>query len=96
MKPITERRKAITAAVAKSAPNPDRPRISEEYERKLHDSDRARAACYAEMEEITEMLKDVADDLSADDLPRTAIPVEIDEETSLVTAIADLTTTLSG
>lgn len=87
---MTSRTKAIGEAVAKSAPNPDRPRLSEEFEKRLHDTDRERAACYAQIEDVSEQAKKVADELSSD--PECAVPIEVeaDEETSLVIAIAQV------
>lgn len=92
---MTMRMKAISEAVVRSAPNPDRPRLSEEHEKRLYESDRQRAACYAEIEDITEQLKEVADDLTAIDTTPAEQPIRIEfeddsfgeEESSLVIAI---------
>ena len=43
----------LRAIVERSAPNPDRPKLSEEAERNLDSIERRTAATYAEMEEET-------------------------------------------
>jgi hypothetical protein len=75
----------IAKIVEASAPDPDRPKLADEYERALYESDRARAGCYAELEAVTAQLKVVADELASGD----GIPLDIDEEeeNSLVTTI---------
>lgn len=78
----------IAAAVIKSAPNPDRPRLAEDYERQLYDSDRARASCYAAMETVTQRMKELADELAVEP-DDEALPIEAEpwDDDSLVSSV---------
>ena len=53
----------IQALVERSAPNPDRPRLSETTEKKFEPVDRKTAACYASMEDMTDQLRRLAKQL---------------------------------
>lgn len=77
--------------VKRSAPNPYRPRLSDEEEIALAEIDRNAAACYAAIEDSTDRL-DVAalrlsritEEFSADDLSTDGVPLLIDEDISSV------------
>lgn len=43
----------LRVLVEKSSPDPDRPKINEEAERRLNEVERKTAACYASIEETT-------------------------------------------
>lgn len=45
----------------RSLPNPDRPRLSEDLEKKLEPIERKSAQCYAEAEELTFQLRAVTE-----------------------------------
>ena len=51
----------------RSVPDPDRPRLSEENERKLEDVERRSAVCYAESEELTHQLRVLASEIAGCD-----------------------------
>lgn len=51
------------ALVERSAPDPDRPRLSEEWERQLAAVDAKSAACYASMEDLSDQLDRLAHEL---------------------------------
>lgn len=53
----------VMALVERSAPDPDRPRLSDEWERQLADIDAKSAACYASMEDLSDQLDRVAREL---------------------------------
>lgn len=66
MAPARKRRSTqarILALVDNSAPNPDRPRLSNAREKKLAPIDRARARIYARCEAITEQLDRLAEEV---------------------------------
>lgn len=52
--------------IKRSAPNPCRPRLSEEDEMALADGDRRAAICYAEIEDVTDRLLRLTEELSSD------------------------------
>lgn len=70
------------ALIKKSAPSGDRPRVSEEHERRLREADKINAACYASMEDLTDRLARARVAVETDD----AVPDEImwDDEVSTV------------
>ncbi len=80
----------IMAIVARSAPNPDRPRLPDEYEAILHPADRARAACYASMEDLSDRLASLSEtiDETVDGVDVDAEETFGEDESSLVTNIA--------
>lgn len=79
----------ITAAVQRSMPRAERPRLTTEIEIKLADTEHRSAAQYASMEEMARRLHDVADEIELTDgdleeIDDRAIPEAIDFEDSLV------------
>jgi len=50
----------IIALVEHSAPDPDRPKLSEETERRFEPIERSTAACYASMEDASIQLRKIA------------------------------------
>ena len=61
------------AAVMRSMPNPKRPRLSVEAEEKFADIERRTAACYAESENLTAQLNQMAQMID-DSIVEDAIP----------------------
>ena len=74
--------KAVLAAVERSLPDPNRPRMSDRVEARLGKSDRKSALAYAEAELATERL----DALVSDGIPDE----ELMGDTTLVTLIGEL------
>ena len=74
------------AAVERSLPNPNRPRLSTEVEAELEPLERKAALVYAEAELAVERLRAVIDEVTSD-----AIPIEeLEGDTSVVTHINEL------
>lgn len=55
----------VQEVVARSAPNPARPRLPEEFERQLEPCERVTASCYAGSEVLTQRTRELGDELSA-------------------------------
>lgn len=53
----------IRALVENSAPDPDRPRLSDEVERELEPTERQSAVCYADAENRTAKMRRLARDI---------------------------------
>jgi hypothetical protein len=75
----------VLALVERSAPDPDRPRLAEEWERQLADIDAKSAACYASMEDLSDRLDRVAAEI--DD---GVIVEDADEGDSLVVHVKEV------
>lgn len=86
---MSSQMKAITDAVMRSSPKLERPRMSTEAEHRLYQSDRERAVAYAMVEDVTEQIRAVVDEIEA---AADGVPVFVDdeEENSLVTTIESL------
>ena len=89
----------IEDAVQRSMPRNTRPRLNTESEAALASTESKAAAQYASMENITQKLHDLADDLEIelsevdlipDDEPRDALPEIVDFEDSLVHNIEEV------
>jgi hypothetical protein len=74
----------VIALVERSAPNPDRPRLPEEWERQLVEIDAKSAACYASMEDLSDQL-----DRLAHEMDDGVVVEEASEEDSLVVHIKE-------
>jgi hypothetical protein len=62
----------ISALVARSRPNPDRPRLDEEVEKRLEPLEQETACTFAEMEEATFEINRAAAELADEDEPSRA------------------------
>lgn len=66
--------------VARSAPSPTRPRLADHHEEVLHETDAARAACYASMEDLSdrcEVIAEIIDEVTGPvhfAIPRSGTP----------------------
>lgn len=67
------------AAVMRSMPNPNRPRLSAESEMRFADIEKRTAACYAESEELTDKLLEMAKVISGEIVNGDAIPEVVPE-----------------
>jgi len=85
MRPRSNTSGAI-AAVSRSLPDPNRPRMSDEIEHQLEPLDRRSALAYADAELATERLAAVVEDIASDGVPVE----ELFGDTSLVTHIEEL------
>jgi hypothetical protein len=68
----TDMSSRVAVIADRSRPDPDRPRLSEEMERRLEPTERASAACYAEAEELAYQIRRAAEDLAAEPPPAVA------------------------
>jgi hypothetical protein len=82
----------LVAITERSAPDPNRPKMDDETEKRLHRIEAESAACYADMEDATTRFLMLAQALEEVD----GVPDEIDEETSVVNHIDALTTQLKA
>lgn len=86
-----EQSQRIAALVERSAPAIDRPRVPDEYERQLYETDRKRAAMYASIEDLVDRCEQFTERLDELEV-LAAVPTAIeDDEDSLVTTIAAAT-----
>ncbi len=90
-RPRRETDPAQIVRVTQSEPSLFRPRMNEDYEARLYESDRERARAYAAVETMTEKLRELADDLIAEE-DELAIPIVVEpwDDTSLVHSIIDM------
>lgn len=80
----------VPILVERSAPSLNRPRVADEYERRLYEADRKRAAMYASMEDISDQWAALAERIDELDMPPVPTAIE-DDEDSLVTTINAVT-----
>lgn len=74
----SSRARRISEIVKRSAPDTTRPRLPDELEHELEPIDRASAACYANLEDLSSRFADLAADLrSENNAEAESIPVEI-------------------
>jgi len=74
----------VMALVERSAPDPDRPRLSDEWERQLAEVDVKSAACYASMEDLSDQLDRLAADLGGGAVDDGVVVEQADDQDSLV------------
>lgn len=86
--PLPEGAQRLMTHIVRSAPNLERPRLSDEYEAMLHSSDVERAACYASMEDLSDRLDRIARAI-AEDMTNVPVHINEDDEDSLVVRVGE-------
>lgn len=58
----------VRVIAERSAPDPNRPRLADEHERRLEDVERRSAACYAEAEELAHQMRILSANMMGDEV----------------------------